>query len=218
MELNILARESTGKKAKNTRPEGKIPGVVFGKKIGSISVWVDIKDLSIVRTEMGENSIINLNIDGDSGRKIPALVQNIQIDPLSRFPLHVDLQAIDLTEKITVDVPVEVVGESQAVVLGQGLLLVLHDHIEIECLPGDIPAKIEVDISNLQEVGDSISVKQLSLDTNKLGISLDEDDVLVKIDEASMAEEEVEVADASAAVEENSEGAGSSNDEGDQKD
>jgi len=188
MELIANKRDIKGKKVKVLRTQGRLPGVVFGKKIGSIPIWVEKKDLLEIHLASGETGLISLNLEG---RTYAVLAQSFQIDPSSRQPLHVDFLNVDLNKKVKIEIPLEIVGESPAVSLGSGLLLVLHDHLEVECLPKDIPSQIEVDVSRLEKVDDGITISQLGIDHSLVKVDLDQNDLVVKIEPALMAEEPV---------------------------
>ncbi|PIS20837.1 50S ribosomal protein L25 [candidate division WWE3 bacterium CG08_land_8_20_14_0_20_43_13] len=188
MELIANKRDIKGKKVKVLRTQGRLPGVVFGKKIGSIPIWVEKNDLLEIHLASGETGLISLNLEGQT---YAVLAQSFQIDPSSRQPLHVDFLNVDLNKRVKIEIPLEIVGESPAVSLGSGLLLVLHDHLEVECLPKDIPSQIEVDVSRLEKVDDGITISQLGIDHSLVKVDLDQNDLVVKIEPALMAEEPV---------------------------
>ena len=188
MELIANKRDLKGKKVKVLRTQDRLPGVVFGKKIGSIPIWVEKNDLLEIHLASGETGLISLNLEGQT---YAVLAQSFQIDPSSRQPLHVDFLNVDLNKRVKIEIPLEIVGESPAVSLGSGLLLVLHDHLEVECLPKDIPSQIEVDVSRLEKVDDGITISQLGIDHSLVKVDLDQNDLVVKIEPALMAEEPV---------------------------
>ena len=172
--------------------------------------------------KVGETGIISLVIKNDlsSGRsakdsssaeasakdeKKPVLVKNIQIHPVTDEPLHIDFYQVNLSEKVKVNVPLEITGESPAVEKKIGLLLTPISELEIEALPTDLPENIEVDISNLNEIDDEIKVKDLKVDRSKIEVLTDEELVVVQIGElvtkemeAVEAEMEAEAAEAQA--------------------
>lgn len=193
MEQTPLAaqkRTVLGRKVKTLRREGLIPAHVFGHKIKTIHVQVNASDFSKVFEKVGETGIIGLSVDGE---KRPVLVRNLQTHPVSDKLLHIDFYQVNLTEKVKVDVPIEVVGESPAVEKKIGLLLTPVSEIEIEALPTDIPEKIEVNVAKLEDVGDEIKVKDLVLDQAKIKIFADPELVLAQIGELVTREmEEVE--------------------------
>ncbi len=193
MEQTPLAaqkRTVLGRKVKTLRREGLIPAHVFGHKIKTIHVQVKTGDFSKVFEKVGETGIIGLSVDGE---KRPVLVRNFQTHPVSDRPLHIDFYQVNLTEKVKVDVPLEITGESAAVEKKIGLLLTPLSEIEIETLPADIPEKIEVNIAKLENIGDEIKVKDLVIDQAKIKVLTDPELVIAQIGELVTREmEEVE--------------------------
>jgi large subunit ribosomal protein L25 len=200
MELVLSAeqRKIEGKKVKNLRLDGVLPAVIFGKGKGSRSLSLGRKEFEQVFSEAGESTLVDLEIESREGQKV--LIDEVQYHSVSGEIIHASLRRIDLTKKIKADVPLDLVGESPAIKSGLGILLSLIDEIEVECLPADLPPKIEVDISNLKEVDDAILVKDLPIDHSKVAIELDKDETVAKIDYAEMEEEkeEEEVSEAEA--------------------
>jgi large subunit ribosomal protein L25 len=112
--------------------------------------------------------------------------------------LHVDFHQVDLTQKVTVTVPVEFVGEAPAVTTG-GVLVKLFNELEVEALPADLPDKLTVDVSGLDTVGKGITLKDLKIDSQKVKLLVENlDELIVKVDEPTKEEE---VAPAPAAAE-----------------
>ncbi|MGP8246296.1 MAG: 50S ribosomal protein L25 [Bryobacteraceae bacterium] len=163
-------RASRGKnEARRTRREGRIPAVVYGAFQDPVSVSVNPREiLKIVRSATGFNTIFNLAIAG--GETTPVMVVDQQIDPLKGTLLHADLKRIDLSRRIRVTVPVQVVGEPMGVKVQGGLLEIITRAIEIECLPDEIPDSFTIDVGELtigqskrsSDVALSGSVKLLS--------------------------------------------------------
>lgn len=162
--LNANIRNEVGKGAvKKLRNMNIIPAVVYEKGEKAISLKLLKKDLfKILHTSAGENVIINLTVtvNGESEDKT-VIIKEIQHNPVKGDILHVDFNKISLTQTLTVNVPIEARGEPVGVKEG-GILEHILWEIEVECLPTDIPEKIEVDVSNLG-IGDSIFVKNLSI-------------------------------------------------------
>lgn len=190
MKLDAKKREIVGKQVKKLRRQGRLPAVVYSKKIGSVPISLDQKAFLKTYKEAGESTLIDLKIE--DGKTYKTLVSEIQIDPVSDKILHANLQQIDLKEKLTTAVPIETVGESPAVKSGVGILLTLMDEIEIECLPTDLPSEIKVDISNLKEIGQGIQVKDLPVDRSKVELKADPEELVLKIEHAEMKEEKEE--------------------------
>lgn len=172
-ELFLLAkkRDIIGKKVRHLRKEGWIPGVLYKKGEENILLQLNKKDLQkVLHTSLGSNVLISLKIEKDtsSGKKTKSqdaktvIIKEIQKDPLSDEILHIDFQQISLTEKIVVNVPISLTGEAIGVKRDGGVLEHILWELQIECLPTEIPEKIEVDISKL-EIGQSLFVKDLDL-------------------------------------------------------
>src|SRR3990170_7517922 len=168
--LSAQKRTVLGRKVKTLRREGVIPAHVFGHKVKTIHVQVKAGEFDKVVEKTGETGIIDLAVDGE---KRPVLVKNVQTHPVSDIPLHIDFYQVNLAEKVKVDVPLEIIGEAPAVHKKIGLLLTPVTELEIEALPGDIPDKIEIDITALDEVGKEIKVKDLKIDRSKIQIHAD---------------------------------------------
>src|SRR3990167_2098480 len=178
--LTAQKRTVLGRKVKTLRREGVIPAHVFGHKVKTIHVQVKAGEFDKVFEKTGETGIIDLAIDGE---KRPVLVKNVQTHPVSDIPLHIDFYQVNLSEKVKVQVPLEIVGEAPAVHKKTGLLLTPVTEVEVEALPADLLEKIEVDVSNFENVGDEIKVKDLKLDRAKIEIHSDEELVVAQIGE-----------------------------------
>ncbi len=160
--INLKAekREITGKQVKKLRKEGKLPVGVFGKEIKSESLSVPLKEFMAIYAKAGETGLIELEYGGKTQH---VLVSNVQIHPLTRQPLHAELHAVKLTDKIKANVPVHLEGESPAVKDGVGVLLQTLNEIEVEALPTELPEEVLADVNGLTEVGQQIKVSDLKL-------------------------------------------------------
>ena len=183
--LKADKRTVFGRKVKALRRDGLIPANVFGKKIDSLALTINTKEFHEVFDKAGETQIIDLD-----GR--PVLVSNITSDHVSGDFLHVDFRQVDLTEKITANVPVEIIGESPAEKQGLGTVVQQISEIEVEALPADLPEKIEIDAALLIEVDQAIFVKDLKID-KKVAVKTELESIVVKV-EPPTKEEVVEVA------------------------
>lgn len=163
VDLYASLREEKGKESnKKLRNAGLVPGVVYKKDEPTISLSVHRKNFSkAIHTDAGENVIIRLLMDGTKKKKERmVIIKEIQKDPVKDRFLHVDFQEISLTETLKVKVPIEGKGEAIGVKQDGGVLQHVMWEAEIECLPTDIPEKIEVDIAHLK-IGDSLHTKDL---------------------------------------------------------
>jgi large subunit ribosomal protein L25 len=150
--------------ARKLRQAGRIPAVYYGRGEEPIVLVVGLKDLQdvIARAE-GSNVIVDLKVDGSGTADRKALIREIQRDPVGGHILHLDLQHISLTERIVVEVPIVLLGIATGVKDGGGILEHLLREVEVECLPTDIPSRLEVDVSALN-IGDSLHVSDLKAD------------------------------------------------------
>ena len=161
-ELNVSQREGLGKgTARTLRREGLIPAVMYGKGVESCSLTVEPKKLSaIIGSEAGWNTLITLKGEGPFDGKV-VILKDMQLDPIRQTVLHVDFQAIDLKQKAHVMVPVVAVGKSVGEKEGGNLQVIRHE-IELVCLPTNIPAVLEVDVTALA-IGDVLHVQDIAL-------------------------------------------------------
>jgi len=155
----------------NSNSKGSVPGVIYGKKCPSTPLSVDTSDLLRVFREAGYSHIIELSLED---KKQQAIIHDVDVHPVSGQFIHVDFLAVSATDKLTVTVPITLIGESQAVRDGAIIDHILQD-IEIRCLPADIPAELTIDISKLEKVGDSLHVSDLGLDPKKHDLINNED-------------------------------------------
>ncbi len=189
MKLEAKRRVIVGKKVKNLRRESSVPASIYGPKKQSENIQVDTKKFAEVFKKVGFNKFFDLVIEEDKPVKV--LVKDVQIHPVKDNILSISFYQISEDTKLTVEVPIVLVGESPAVTLNLGFLVQAMDSIKINCLPKDIPASYEVDISKLENTGDSISVSTINLGEGvELDSSVDNTSALVYI-AAKQKEEEV---------------------------
>lgn len=162
LELQSEVRSIFGKALNRARRNGKIPAVVYGKGQESISLFVPAGNFAKVWREAGESTVIN--ITGETLKKpVSVIIQQVDIDPTSSRPIHVDFYKVDMDKAIQVRVPLVFEGVALAVKeLGGVLVKVMHD-LEIEALPKDLPHEIKVDLSKLQTFEDHITIGDLVL-------------------------------------------------------
>ena len=196
--LKANHREEIGKQAvKKIRSQKRIPGVVYGSGVKATSIDVSIDDfLRTIHTKAGENVVIQLTVAGKKGFEKTVVIKEIQHDAITDAVKHVDFNAISLTEKIKVKVPLQVKGEAPGLKEG-GILDVVHHEIEVECLPTNIPERLNADISALK-IGDSIHIRDIVFPSG-VQSQLAPDEVVIAI-HAPKAEE-VPAAEEAAAAE-----------------
>jgi large subunit ribosomal protein L25 len=147
--VSAQSREDRGKNnARRLRVKGLIPAVVYGGKGDAQAVAVDPKTLlRVLRSESGRNTILSLDF-GD-GKKTSAILKSWQVDPIKENFLHADFFRIAMDVAIRVTVPIHARGEARGVKVDGGILEIIMRAVEVECLPGDIPEHIDVDVSDL---------------------------------------------------------------------
>jgi large subunit ribosomal protein L25 len=159
--LAATERAETGKAVNRLRRVGRLPGVVFGHGVPSSNVSVDTHDFELLRRHIGQNALVDLSVGGTKAK--PVLIQHVQIHPVNRRPLHVDLFAVRMTEELTVDVPLVAVGESPAVANLGGTLLHPNETVKVRALPDHLPQTIEYSIESLVDFDHAIKVSDLSV-------------------------------------------------------
>ncbi|HEX7455861.1 MAG TPA: 50S ribosomal protein L25 [Candidatus Nanoarchaeia archaeon] len=198
LSISVEPRKTLGKKVKKLRSEGILPANLFGKDIKSQALQVAEKDFRQLFKLAGETGVVEVKLEGGS---YPALIPNVQKDPVTDKIIHIDFHKVNLKEKITAHVPIKLEGEAPAEKSGTGLILQTINEIEVESLPGNIPHEIIIDISNLTEVGQTIHVKDLKIDRDKVEVKIDPEEVVISVQTAEMKEEVVEEAPAPEEVE-----------------
>lgn len=154
--------------ARKLRAQDQIPAIFYGPRTQTIPLAVNSRELyKALHTEAGENVLIELDIqNAEQANRRVVMLKDIQIDPLKSRILHADFYEVSMDELVTVEIPVHLVGKPEGVKVG-GILEQVRRTIEIECLPGDIPRSIEVDVSDLK-IGDSIHVEEVKLEKGKI--------------------------------------------------
>ncbi|MFQ5944633.1 MAG: 50S ribosomal protein L25 [Anaerolineae bacterium] len=184
-------RSLLGKQVKRLRQEGWVPAVLYGHGVESHPLQIELHHLRNVIQAGGLNRLVPLQVGDDEPRLV--LGREVQRDPISHRILHVDLQAVVMSEEITVEVPLVLVGESSPVVRREAMLLRGVDTVEIQCLPEHLIEAIEVPIDGLAELDQAIEVGELQVDP-RVKILADPDDLVVKLIPAFRAPEEEELA------------------------
>lgn len=186
--LKAEKRALFGRQVKKLRQKDILPANLYGKKVKSQALKINLKDFLAVYKEAGETGIVQLSV-AKKKEAYPVLIHNLQADPVSDQPLHVDFHKIDLKAKVQVAIPIELAGEAPGVTKG-GVLIQLMSEIEVESLAIDLPDKFEVDVSKLKEIGQSVSVKDLKIDKTKVKLLADKNQLVVRVEEPRKEEEE----------------------------
>ncbi len=189
LSLKAEERAILGKNVKNLRKMGKLPGHIFGKAVETEHVSVDGKEFLKIFKEAGATAVIDLKLGEEKVR--PVMVREVQYNPVSGDLIHIDFYQVNLSVKVKVPVPVEIIGEEpESVKLGEAIVLQTINEIEVEALPNDLIEKLEVDISSLKAIDDAITVGQLNFDRSKLTVTVADEEVVVKLAPAVSAEME----------------------------
>ncbi len=195
IELQAEARKVTGRKVKTLRSKGVTPANIYGKDVKSTSIQVKVKEFREVFKKAGETGIIEITIGKD---KRPVLVHNVQVHPVTGDIIHIDFHQVNLKEKVSAQIPVEIIGESPAEKSGIGTVVLLMQELEVEALPTDFPDKFEVDATKLENVDQTVKVADLKYDKAKVEVKADPETIIVKVEPPQ--KEEVIVAPVAAEV------------------
>lgn len=198
-QLSATKREVSKAARREVRSAGRLPAVMYGAGTDPIAISVDASEALRVYRKAGTSALIDLDIDG---KKSTVIIKTVEVHPVRHELSHLDFMTVNMKEKTTVSVPVEFVGESPAVKLG-GLFMNEYSTIDLRCMPADIPSHLELDISALANMGDSLTIADLKLDPKKYELmGVDEDVVICSVSGHSGAsEEEEEAGEQSAEVE-----------------
>ena len=209
-------REVTGKAVNRLRKEGRLPGVVYGHGVDSSNVSIDSHEFELLRKHSGPNTLVDLSVDGKRAK--PVLINQVQLHPVNRRPLHVDLFLVRMTEELTVDVPLVATGESVAVTQLGGTLLHQTESVRIKALPDHLPQSIEYSIESLVDFDGALHVRDLAIPSD-VTLLTDPDEVIAKVQAPRIEVEEEPVAEAEGAEAEGAgeaaEGAGAAGEGGD---
>jgi large subunit ribosomal protein L25 len=191
--LTAQRRTQIGRNAiKKIKASGMVPGVIYGSAQEPVNLQINGRELlNLLSRASGENILVELEIvDGGEKQNALAMIQEIQHHPLQREIVHVDFHAVSANETVSAEVPIEAVGEAIGVKVHGGLLEHILRYLEVECLPGDLPQVIEVDVTNL-DIGQSLHVRELNLPSGVEAIT-DAEQTVVAVVESRVEEEVVE--------------------------
>jgi large subunit ribosomal protein L25 len=193
--MTAEVRSVTGKQVGQLRTQGMVPATIYGPNTEAVSVQFPYRELELLLRHAGGTHIITLEVNG---KGIPVLAREVQRDVIKGTILHVDFFAPDMKQKVRAEIPVHYLGESPVVTSRRGIMLTGPNSLTLEMLPSKLMEVINVDVSNLNEIGATIFVKDLHLE----GITVinDPDEMIAKIVQPSAARA-AEDAAAAAAVE-----------------
>jgi large subunit ribosomal protein L25 len=186
-------REVTGKAVSRLRHAGKLPAVVYGHGVESSNVTVDAHAFEQLRRHTGPNALVDLSVDGKKAN--PVLINSVQIHPVNRRPLHIDLFLVRMTEELTVDVPLVATGESTAVTQLGGTLLHPAETVKVRALPDHLPQSIEYSVEALVDFDGALHVRDLVI-PGDVTLLTDADEIIAKVQAPRVEVEEVPVAEA----------------------
>ena len=197
MQLKATTRTLLGKRSRRLHGEGKLAAVVYGHNTDATPLVLDRLEFQKVFVKSGRTHLVDLVVDGERAEKV--LVREIQTHPRRLGPIHVDLYQVSLEEKITVEVPVHLTGESAAVKRGDADVLQPIHTVRVECLPTDIPEAFEVDLTPLEEIESELRISDLKVPKG-VTVLVDPEELVVKIVHKRELKVEEEVPAAEAAV------------------
>ncbi len=200
--LTVTKRDIFGKKLKALRKTGVLPGNIYGKDLKSQAVQVPVKEFQTVYDEVGSSGVVYLDFEG---KEHPVLIHALAYDYLKNQPLHADFFQVNMKEKVKTKVPLHVVGEPKAVTEKIGMLMQPVNEIEVEALPTDLPESLEVDVTELLEVGQNLKVSDVK-HADTVTLLSDPEQVIASIAELVSEEAQEQAAEEAAAAEAAAEG------------
>lgn len=190
-ELKVKSRDTLGKKVRFLRRQGLTPANLYGPKTESIPLQVETSLLERLIATVGRNALITLKVDGAKEPRL-AMIRDIQRDPLTGALLHVGFFQIEVTHKVRAEIPLIFLGEAPAAKSPRAMVIQNLTSLQVEGLPTDLPRRIEVDLSLLEEMNQAIHVREIPMD-DRLEVLTDPDEVVVHVIETRAPVEEVEV-------------------------
>jgi large subunit ribosomal protein L25 len=190
--LKATRRNVTGKQVKTLRRQGLLPAVLYGTGINPISVSLDAHDASLLLAGLSSSTLVNIDLEGEEHS---ALVREKQRDFLKNVLVHVDFHVVSLAEKIRAMVRVEMQGSSDVAAENNAVLFQSLNQIEVEAFPQNLPERIILDVSKLENVGDAIYVRDLGVSDDVTVLTSADEVVVIATAAAPEEVEEVEPAE-----------------------
>jgi large subunit ribosomal protein L25 len=175
--LAAATRTVTGKKVAHLRREGRLPAVVYGHGVDSESLTVDAHEFDLLHRRVAASTLVDLSVDGKKAR--PVLVHAIQVNPISRRPIHIDLFAVRMTEELTVEVALVGTGAAPATELG-GTLVHPVSSVKVRALPDKLPESLHYDLSKLVDYDTTVTVADLVVPEG-VTVQADEHEVIARV-------------------------------------
>jgi large subunit ribosomal protein L25 len=176
--LAATDRQVTGKAVARLRKDGRLPAVLYGHGVASTNVSVDTHEFELLRRKAGPNTLVDLSVDGKKSN--PVLVHDVQVHPVSRKPLHIDLFLVRMTEELTVDVPLVPTGISRAIEDANGTLIHATESVRVRALPDHLPQSIQYSIESLVDFEGTIHVRDLDIPSDVTLLN-DPDDLVARV-------------------------------------
>ncbi|MDD2694026.1 MAG: 50S ribosomal protein L25 [Candidatus Gracilibacteria bacterium] len=186
--MHTLEAKIRTETARETRENGSVPAVVYGKDVPSTSVKVGTSEFIRLYREVGQSHVFTLNVEKKS---YPVLIQELQKHPVTGKPLHIDFLTVDMKAEVHVHIPVTLVGTSPAVIEG-GQIHQSLESIEVKCLPKDIVDAFEVDISALDHMGKTLHISDVKIDAKKFQVLSHAEEAVVTVHAPKKQKEETE--------------------------
>lgn len=190
LSFSAKIRKDLGKKVKTLRKKGVIPAVLYGPEIKNLPLEVDLKEFEKIYKEAGESSLVSLEVERKK-KRFQVLIHDVERDPLTLKPLHVDFYQPKLKEKVEATVPLVFEGKSKAVEEMKGTLVKNISEVEVKALPRDLPKEIKVNIESLKTFEDNILISDLEL-SETVEVLKDPGEVVALVAPPEKVEEELE--------------------------
>jgi large subunit ribosomal protein L25 len=195
--LNVRPRTVLGKKVKVLRRTGITPANIYGHNVPSLAIEADTAELNLLLRRAGKTALVQVSVEGEPSAR-PVLVRQLTRRPTTDALLHVDFFQVSMREKLTVDVPLTLVGDAPAVEQFDAIVVQAMDVITVNCLPGNIPSHIDVDISTLVDTSSNVYIRDLRV-PDGVEVMNDPDLPVASVSVKGISREEEELEEAAAA-------------------
>jgi large subunit ribosomal protein L25 len=199
VELRAARRTVAGKKVRFLRRQGLVPANMYGPGLSSTPLQLPAREVDTLLRRTTTTMLVPLRVDDEAPRRV--LVRGVQRHPVDDHALHVDFYALAMNETLRTAVGLHFTGEAPAVAQFNGTLVHNVDTIDVECLPADLPARIDVDLSGLEELHQAVHVRDLPVPPGVTILTPDDTAVVTVLPPAIEVEEVEEAAAAEAAPE-----------------
>lgn len=187
LQIQAEKREAFGKQTVQVTSQGLIPAELYGRGFENIHLMVSVKEFNKMYSQAGESTVLNVIVDGEAH---PVLVHDVQWDVMGDRIIHIDFYQVHMDEKITTEVPLNFIGEAPAIKEKEGVLVKAMEALEVEALPLDLPHSLDVDLSVLVDLHQSIHVKDIVIPKG-VEVKVDPETVIATVTE-KQAEEIIE--------------------------